>query len=164
MKRFIGLATALCMASTGSLALDVGDRAPELAALSASGSPLRLSAFKGQVVYLDFWASWCGPCKQSFPWLNAMHARYGAQGLRVVGVNLDAKREDAQRFLAQVPAQFLLAYDAQGATPSAYGVKAMPSSVLIGADGKVEVLHSGFRSEDTAELEARIAAALGARK
>lgn len=143
-------------------ALDKGQRAPELSVSDAQG-PLRLSQLKGSVVYLDFWASWCAPCKQSFPWLNEMQARYGAQGLRVVAVNVDQRREDAARFLAQVPARFQVVYDSSGATPRAYGVKAMPSSVLIDAEGRVLLAHSGFRGDDGAELERQIAAALAQR-
>ena len=145
-------------------ALKVGDRAPEIAAQRDTSTPLRLSAYKGQVVLLDFWASWCGPCKQSFPWMNTLHGKYAAQGLRIVAVNVDARREDGERFLAQRPPQFLVAWDAEGATPAAYEVKAMPSSVLIGADGRVLHIHAGFRDEDAAALEARIVAALAERR
>lgn len=145
-------------------ALKVGDRAPEIAAQNANTTPVRLSAYKGQVVLLDFWASWCGPCKQSFPWMNALHAKYAAQGLRIVAVNVDQKREDGERFLAQRPAQFQVAWDPEGSTPAAYAVKAMPSSVLISAEGRVLHLHAGFRDEDAAALEARIVAALADRR
>lgn len=160
--------SAAALALAGALALPAfalapGDRAPEIAA-TAGGAPVRIGALRGQVVLVDFWASWCGPCKQSFPWLNAMHAKYGAQGLRIVGVNLDTKREDADRFLAQVPAKFQLAFDPRGDTPAAWQVKAMPSSVLVGADGRVLHVHAGFREEDAAALEARITAALAGRK
>lgn len=156
----LALAAALALPA---FALAPGDRAPEIAA-TANGAPLRIGALRGQVVLVDFWASWCGPCKQSFPWLNAMHAKYGAQGLRIVGINVDTKREDADRFLAQVPARFQLAFDPRGETPAAWQVKAMPSSVLVGADGRVLHVHAGFRDDEAAALEARIAAALAERK
>jgi len=153
------LAASLC---SPAHALDNGQKAPEISVNSPQGN-VRLAALKGSVVYLDFWASWCGPCKQSFPWLNEMQAKYGAKGLRIVAVNVDQRREDAERFLAQVPARFQIAYDSSGDTPRAYGVKAMPSSVLIDADGRVLAQHSGFRGNDGTELETRIAAALAAR-
>lgn len=158
-----GLLAALTTLPPAAFALAAGDRAPEIAA-TANGAPLRMSALRGQVVLVDFWASWCGPCKQSFPWLNAMHAKYASQGLRIVGINVDTKREDAERFLAQVPAKFQLAYDPRGETPAAWQVKAMPSSVLVGPDGRVLYVHAGFREEEAAALEARIAAALAERK
>lgn len=146
--------------STPALALDAGQRAPELQAQGPQG-PVRLAQFKGQVVFVDFWASWCGPCKLSFPWMNEMHAKYAAKGLRIVAINVDQRREDAERFLAQVPAQFSLAYDSSGQTPRAYEVKSMPSSTLLDREGRVLLQHSGFRDGDRVELENRIRAALG---
>ena len=112
---------------------------------SACTARATLAALKGQVVYLDFWASYCGPCRRSFPWMNEMQARYGERGLRVVAVNLDTRRADAERFLAQVPAQFAIAYDPAQESPQRFDVKAMPSSVLIGADGRVLRVHAGFQ-------------------
>lgn len=142
-------------------AVGVGHAAPEFDA-QLEGGPLQLRAFRGQVLLLDFWASWCGPCKESFPWMNAMHERYRAQGLHVVAVNVDRKRADADRFLATSPARFRVVFDPQGRTPAAYAVQAMPSSVLIGPDGRVLKVHAGFKAEDTAGLEAAIVEALKA--
>ncbi|WP_341886891.1 TlpA disulfide reductase family protein [Variovorax sp. YR752] len=158
----------LCMGLAGlaaavpSLALEPGQAAPELRL--ALPDAATLAALKGQVVYLDFWASYCGPCRRSFPWMNQMQARYGERGLRVVAVNLDSKRADAERFLAQVPAQFAIAYDPAQESPQRFGVKAMPSALLIGADGRVLRMHSGFQDEQRAELEAAITQALAARR
>ncbi|MFP5390027.1 MAG: TlpA family protein disulfide reductase [Gammaproteobacteria bacterium] len=129
--------------------------------LPGNAGPVKLDAYKGKLVYLDFWASWCGPCRQSFPWMNEMQAKYGAKGFQVIGVNLDAKPDDAKAFLEKTPATFVVAFDQSGATPRSYGIKGMPSSVLIGPDGKVLYEHSGFRPADRAELEKRISAAVG---
>jgi cytochrome c biogenesis protein CcmG/thiol:disulfide interchange protein DsbE len=145
-------------------AADAGQAAPELAALpTASGGAISAKDLQGKVTYLDFWASWCGPCKQSFPWMNQMQAKYGSKGFQVIAVNLDKKRDDADRFLAEVPAKFSVAFDAPGASAKQFQIKGMPSSVLIGADGRVIATHSGFRDDERAELEARISAALGAK-
>lgn len=158
----------LCLAWAGlsaampGLALEPGQPAPELRLGLADAATL--ASLKGQVVYLDFWASYCGPCRRSFPWMNEMQARYGERGLRIVGVNLDSKQADAERFLAQVPAQFAIAYDPAQESPQRFGVKAMPSAVLIGADGRVLRMHAGFRDEQRGELEAAIAQALAARR
>jgi len=140
-------------------AVESGQPAPALQLPGTAGT-VDLSALKGHVVYLDFWASWCVPCRLSFPWMNDMQARYGARGLQVLAVNVDAKRAAADAFLAQVPARFAVAFDSAGDTPRRFGVKAMPTSVLVGADGTVLQQHAGFRDDDRAALEAGIAAAL----
>lgn len=140
-------------------ALEPGQAAPALE-LSGINTPVSLSKLKGKVVYVDFWASWCGPCKQSFPWMNEMQAKYGAKGFQVIGVNVDAKRSDAEQFLASTPTAFQVAFDPQGVTPKSYQIKGMPSSVLVGPDGKVLFVHSGFRAEERKELENAIVAAL----
>jgi thiol-disulfide isomerase/thioredoxin len=115
---------------------------------------------KGQYIYLDYWASWCGPCRQSFPWMNALQAKYAAKGLKVVAVNVDAKRADADKFLTHTPAQFTVAYDPLGESAKKLAIKTMPTSMLISPEGKVLLVHSGFRTEEGASLEGKIAAAM----
>ena len=159
-RQYKNVLLALCLLlPAAARALDAGAAAPpfELAGLNG---PVNLANYRGQVVYLDFWASWCGPCKRSFPWMNEVQARFGAQGLRIIAVNLDEQREDAKRFLAATPAQFLIALDPSGATARKYAVKGMPSSMLIGRDGKLISTHAGFNDNDKAKLEQQIAAAL----
>jgi len=151
---------AAALEASGASALDKGAAAPAFDLPGKDGA-VQLAKYQGKLVYVDFWASWCGPCRQSFPWMNEMQAKYGARGLQVVGVNLDAKTDDARRFLAETPARFAIAFDPAGATPRAYGVKGMPSSVLIGPDGKVLYEHAGFKEADRAELEQVIKKALG---
>ena len=128
--------------------------------LEGRAGPVALSDFKGKTVYLDFWASWCGPCKRSFPWMATLQQRYGAAGLQVVAVNVDAQRADADRFLAANPAPFTVAFDHGGDTPRQYAIKGMPSSVLVGPDGTVLYQHAGFNEDSAAAIEARIRAAL----
>lgn len=152
---------ALWAAPRTAHAVEPGQALPPLTLPGAAGAaPVQLVDGKARLTYIDFWASWCGPCRQSFPWMNRLQAKFGPRGLRVVAVNLDAQAADAQRFLAQVPASFTLAFDPAAESARRIGIKAMPSSVLVGADGKVLAVHSGFRDEDIAALEARIAAAL----
>jgi len=93
-----------------------------------------------------------------------MQEKYRAQGLQIIGVNLDAKNEDAKKFLSQIPASFSVAFDSKGLTPRAYGVKGMPTSFLIGRDGKIISQHSGFKEADRESLEKQIKAALEAKK
>lgn len=140
-------------------AAEPGQPAPAFA-LPGTAGPVELQALRGQVVLLDFWASWCGPCRQSFPWLGELQARHAARGLKVVGINVDRQRASAEAFLAQVPARFTVAFDSAGEVPRRYAVKAMPSSVLVGADGLVLLQHAGFRDDDRAPLEAAVVQAL----
>ena len=146
-------------------ALNVGDTAPNVTLpASTPATTVDLAKLKGKIVYVDFWASWCGPCKQSFPWMNDMHAKYAARGLEIVAINVDGKQADAERFLATTTAKFTVAFDAKGQTPKQFDVKAMPTSYLIGGDGKVLLIHAGFRDADRAALEATIDNALTQRK
>jgi cytochrome c biogenesis protein CcmG, thiol:disulfide interchange protein DsbE len=164
MKFILSSITACFLAfySLPSMALAVGEVAPAFD-LPGNAAPIKLSEFKGKVVYVDFWASWCGPCKQSFPWLNDMQSKYGAKGFQVVGINVDAKTADAKTFLTEVPAKFTVAYDDKGVTPKQFGIKGMPSSVLIDATGKVLLQHTGFRDADKAQLEQAIQQALSSK-
>ena len=159
LSRRLVLAAAALACTRPAHALDAGQPAPALK-LPGLGAEVDLAALAGQVVYVDFWASWCAPCRLSFPFMNELLARHQAQGLRVIGVNVDARRPDADRFLAAVPARFTIAFDPSGDTPKRWQVKTMPTSVLVGRDGRVLWEHRGFRDEDRADLAARIAAAL----
>jgi len=150
---------AAWMLSAAAWSVEPGQAAPQFE-LAGPNGPVALSKFKGQLVYVDFWASWCGPCKQSFPWMNEMQAKYGSRGLRIVAVNLDAKTPDGEKFLAQVPASFTVAFDPKGDSAKRYEIKGMPSSVLVGPDGRVIKTHAGFREDERQALEAAIVAAL----
>lgn len=121
--------------------------------------PQALSAYEGKLVYVDFWASWCGPCAESFPWLNQLQEKYGTD-LAVVGVNVDTDGKAADKFLQKHPARFDIVRDPAGALPELYRIEGMPSAVLLGPDGRVLHQHSGFRPKETAEYEAVIRAAL----
>jgi len=117
---------------------------------------LDLEQWRGRVVVVDFWASWCEPCRRSFPWLNEMQAKYRDQGLVVIGVNVDAERSEADRFLAAVPAAFKVVYDPTGTLPARYGVSAMPSSFVFDRSGELSARHLGFQARRRGEYEAVI--------
>jgi len=106
-----------------------------------------------QVVYLDFWASWCIPCRQSFPWLNKMQTVYGDQGFRVVAINLDTSKDQALQFLKAVPAAFTVLFDPAGKTPESYQVQGMPSSYLIDKKGLIRKVHVGFLQKNRDKYE-----------
>lgn len=142
-------------------AAEVGAQAPALSLPTASGETVVLDQLKGKVVYVDFWASWCAPCRKSFPWMADMQKKYGPSGFTVVAVNVDKKRPDAEKFLRATPAAFTVVYDPAGTTPPAWNVKAMPTSYVIDAKGNVALVESGFKDESIAELENRIRTLVG---
>jgi len=129
-------------------------------AISATENSFDLQQYQGKVVILDFWASWCVPCRRSFPWLNAMHDKYAAEGLVIIGVNLDNEIDDAKLFLDEFPATFQVYYDIDKRLARKYDVIAMPSSYVIGRDGRIQARHLGFKVRREAEYEAAIVAAL----
>ncbi len=151
-----------CLSFSASiLALEAGAQAYDFELAGTQGT-LKLSQIKGKVIYLDFWASWCGPCRESFPWMNEMQEKY--KQLEVVAINLDANDNDAKKFLAQHSARFKVLFDPKGLTPEKYGVMGMPTSFIISKNGKVLVQHMGFKQADRADLERLIQSALGDQK
>lgn len=134
-------------------------KAPDFS-LKGTSKTVRLSDYKGQVVYLDFWASWCKPCRKSFPFMNELHKKYRKKGLKVIGVNLDTDYKDAQKFLKKSSAKFIIAYDPKGITPEKYRVTVMPTSYLIDRNGQILNIHKGFKDSSKDKVEAKIQKAL----
>ena len=124
--------------------------------LEGQTKQINLNSYRGKVVYLDFWASWCQPCRKSFGWMNKMQSLYGEDGFTVIAINLDESRAKANEFLQQIPANFDVAFDPRGRTAEKYQVKAMPSSYLIDKNGKLVHANVGFRGDDEDNLEKKI--------
>ena len=122
----------------------------------SEGVPFQLNQLRGQVVYLDFWASWCVPCRLSFPALDQLHKKYRKQGFEVVAVNKDVVKADIGRFLARVPVGFTLVADSDDKIARAYQVKTMPSGYVLDRKGRVRHVHEGFRSNSAEQIEAQI--------
>ena len=153
---------ALLLLAAPVAAVDVGDAAPGFSLPSTDGRPIVLEKLRGQVVYVDFWASWCAPCRRSFPWMSELQQRYGERGFTIVAINVDKQRADAERFLQANAARFTVVYDPEGATPLAYAVAGMPSSYLIDRRGNVVEIEAGFRDERKSAREATIRSLLAA--
>jgi thiol-disulfide isomerase/thioredoxin len=127
-------------------ALKKGDALPNLDTFKLEGN---LPATRGQVVLLDFWASWCGPCKESFPEMEKINKQYAGRGLVIVAVSVDEHRENMERFVKSMNISFATVRDAQQKLVAATDVQAMPTSFLIDRAGKVRFVHSGFHGEQT---------------
>jgi len=121
--------------------------------LKIDGAHKSLNDFKGKLVYLDFWASWCVPCRKSFPWMNEVSTKYKTKGLEVIAVNLDKDRAMVAKFLQHYPANFKIAYDQAGLSAEKFNVQVMPTSILISRNGNIITKHSGFRKKDREALE-----------
>lgn len=121
--------------------------------ISYAEPPLDLKTLQGRVVYVDFWASWCTPCRQSFPWMQAMTTAHGRDGLTVIAINLDHDRASAERFLRQFSPGFEVKFDPAGKVAEQFNVMGMPTSVVVDRRGVVRFTHIGFRSIDEEAYE-----------
>ena len=163
-KKFIPravLALLLTMVFSVACSADFkqGDELPDLASFKLEGKlPQDL---KGQVILLDFWASWCGPCKSSFPVMEELNKKYSSQGLTIVAVSVDQKKENMERFLKSAKVSFNVVRDAQQKLVAAADVHAMPTSFLIDRSGKIRFIHTGFGDETTRQYVKEIEQVLG---
>jgi len=159
-----GLLLLLC---TPLFALEPGDEAPAivLPALNlpveqstAAPREVRLQDLRGQVVYVDFWASWCAPCLVSMPLLNELRNRLQASGLpfEVLAVNVDSEPQDGLDFLQEEPVDYLVVSDPAGATPASYQVEGMPTGYVVDTSGTIRLVHQGFRYNDITHIEATV--------
>ena len=159
------LLPALCLylpLSLQAASVAVGQVAPAISLPGLAGTAqTSLQDLRGKVVYLDFWASWCGPCRVSFPQLEQLRVELGTRGFEVLAVNVDEFEADALRFLAELPVTYPVVRDAQGATPQVYGILGMPTGYLIDRQGVVRHIHQGYRKSDGARLRTEIIGLLG---
>jgi len=143
-------------------ALEQGDAAPGFSAPGLSGGTVSLAEHRGKVVMVDFWASWCGPCAQSLPALDALRKEFPATDFQVIAVNVDAESAKAEAFLGRRPVGYPSALDPEGLIPTRFGLQTMPTSYLIDRNGFVRHIHEGFRPKDIAVLRKQIQALVAA--
>ena len=159
MTRFLAL--VLVVAATGlTYAAPPAKRPAPDFTLPATSGDLSLHDLRGKVVYVDFWASWCAPCRESFPWMSGISEKYRDQGLVVVAINLDKNKAAADEFIRQFGGRFPVAFDPAGKSAEAFGVQAMPSSFIVNRFGVITYTHEGFQPRNADEVEAHITEAL----
>lgn len=139
------IALALLLLALPASAAPVGTEAGNFTLKSAGGSNVRLSEYRGQVVLLNFWASWCGPCRQEFPHLDDLHRKYADLGFTVFGVNVEQDRTSADKVLRDIPVTFPVLFDDDNRVSEQYNVDAMPMTVLVDRNGVIRYLHRGYR-------------------
>jgi len=162
----LGLCLPLWDAAAGASGIASGQAAlavdlPILSTREPSTGRMSLAELRGKVVYLDFWASWCGPCRMSFPQLEQLREELAPQGFEVLAVSVDEFEADALEFLDEIPVSYPVVHDGEGVTPQAYGILGMPTGYLIDRKGVVRLVHQGFRKHDGAKLKAEIIELLG---
>ena len=139
---FVLLSIALVVPVNAS---DISGKAPDFTLKSRSGKNLRLSDYRGNVVLLNFWASWCGPCRQEMPLLEAMYKKYKKLGFVILGVNVEQDSSKANTYLSDVSVSFPVLYDNNNTASKLYNVSAMPTTVIIDRNGNMRYLHKGYK-------------------
>ena len=165
MKTILGfpiavLATALLATAWPAAATDGAVPAPQFSLASRAGGEVSLADLKGQVVMINFWASWCGPCRQEFPALDQIYAKYKPMGFTLVAINVESEKSDAEKFLSATPASFPILFDPDNTLSGKYGVSAMPTTVLVDRQGRVRWQHRAYKPGDEAKYIEQIRAAL----
>ena len=166
IRRVAGLALLCALVFGGSWttianALDAGGKMPEIGLSDLSGKPVTVASLAGKVVVIDFWATWCAPCREELPMLQKLYKKYGAQGLVVVGVSVDKDVANIKQFMQKMPLSFPIVHDAAHAVSGKYSPPRMPSSYIVDRKGIVRYVHGGYRAEDAAEFEKQVQTLLG---
>ena len=151
MRNRIAVIVAVLTLSLPALAGPTGGPAPTFTLASRAGRDVSLAQYKGQVVMLNFWASWCGPCRQEMPLLESIYRKYGKMGFTMIGVNVEPDSNAANEWLKATPVSFPILYDRDSKVSKLFDVAGMPSSVIIDRTGKLRVLHRGYKPGDENE-------------
>ncbi|MBI3188343.1 MAG: TlpA family protein disulfide reductase [Gammaproteobacteria bacterium] len=147
-KLFCIVTIALLLVSNAQAGSEMKQPAPNFTLKSNSGKNIKLSELRGQVVLLNFWASWCGPCRTEMPLLVKIHDKYKGMGFTVLGVNVEEDSAPAKSIITKTKISFPVLFDQTNSVSKLYNVSAMPSTVLIDRDGNMRYLHEGYKSGD----------------
>ncbi len=141
----LGLIFSVLAATSLASSSLIGQLAPDFALKNASGENLRLSEFRGDVVMINFWATWCGPCRQEMPLLDELYSRYQRVGFNLLGVNIDDDSGKAMNMIAELDVSFPVLFDTRKEVSKLYKVDAMPVTILVDRDGRVRHVHHGYK-------------------
>ncbi|HEY7114919.1 MAG TPA: redoxin family protein [Thermoanaerobaculia bacterium] len=162
-SRALGVFAAALLLAALSKDAPARDNSPAVSLQKLDGAAFSLDSLRGNLVVLDFWASWCVPCRTSFPYLDRLQTQYAAKGVRVVGLTLETDGDAVQTFLDQVPVAFAIARDPSGRAGETFGVVAMPTTFLLDRDGRVAARFEGGDAKAHARLEAALDVLLSGR-
>ncbi len=153
------LLVLLLFAGAGHVAArEVSGPAPDFTLKSRSGENIKLSELRGQVVMLNFWASWCGPCRQEMPLLEQIYRRYQPLGFTLLGINVDEDPQAAEALLKEIPVSFPVLFDSRNQVSEEYGLVAMPSTLMVDRDGQMRFVHLGYQPGFEDDYERQIKA------
>lgn len=158
LRKAVGALGLAGLLLSGTALADISQGpAPDFTLKSSDGENLKLSEFRGEVVMINFWASWCGPCRQEMPLLDELYSQYQPLGFTILGVNVEEDSSKAKKLLKDIPVDFPVLFDNKSEVSKLYNVVAMPSTVLVDRDGNVRYLHQGYKPgyEETYQQQVR---------
>lgn len=150
MNRVFGILVIFTLAVFAADAPEIGQAAPQFQGTTLDGKKIQLNEFQGKVVLIDFWASWCGPCREEMPFLIELDHRYHKSPFEIIAINIDDKLQNAKRFMGQLPDEitFTVVQDPKQQIPPKYDLKGMPSSLLLDKNGIIRFWHTGFKESN----------------
>jgi peroxiredoxin len=141
----------------GANAVQIGTSAPDFSLSDPKGTVVTFKQLRGKVVFLDFWAPWCDPCREELPALDALYKKYGKDGFEVIGIDVDSSEKLLVEFLQKVPVTFTVLIDKKGVIKREYSIRTLPAAFIIGRDGVIRYVHMGFGKEFLQMYEKEIA-------
>ena len=144
------------LSSSSAAAIETNTKAPIFTLTNSEDKPVSLSDYSGKIVYLDFWASWCGPCRHTLPWMNELQHKFPSEKFAVLTVNIDKDSSKVKQVIADQKLTFNVLLDPEGNVPKQFQLPTMPTSFLINRKGEVAKIHPGFRDGDQTDIESSI--------
>jgi peroxiredoxin len=144
---------ALAVVTLPTFALSTSGPAPQFALAARGGKTVNLAQYKGQVVMINFWATWCGPCRQEMPLLESIYKKYNKMGFTLIGVNVEPDSKPAEDWLKATPVSFPILFDTKSEVSKMYEVSGMPSTVILDRKGNVAFIHHGYKPGDENEYQ-----------